>query len=88
MFTTQIKNFWVLLISLLHLSGPSEIFIGDRYSACKPGPKLVVHYTGLVEAPSKVWCEQVTGHSAMIVWNKGLYLIELSEQIYTYSIWS
>lgn len=50
--------------------GYMEMFIGDRYSACKPGPKLIVHYTGLVQAPSKVWCERVTGHSAMIVWNK------------------
>ena len=53
------------------VAGLSEIFIGDRYSACKPGPKLIVHYTGLVQPPSKVWCEKVTGHSAMIVWSKG-----------------
>ena len=45
--------------------------MGDRYSACKPGPKLSICYTGLVQPPSKVWCEQVTGHSALIVWNKG-----------------
>ena len=50
--------------------GFSEIYLGDRYSACKPGPKLTVLYTGLVQAPAKVWCEQVTGHSAMVVWSK------------------
>ncbi|XP_046358181.2 uncharacterized protein LOC124136325 [Haliotis rufescens] len=46
-----------------------DVFTGDRYSGCKPGPKLVVHYTGLVQPPREVWCEQVTGHSALIVWN-------------------
>ena len=59
------------LVSAVFITGLSEIFIGDRYSACKPGPKLIVHYTGLVQPPSKVWCEKVTGHSAMIVWSKG-----------------
>ena len=58
-------------VSAIFITGLSEIFIGDRYSACKPGPKLIVHYTGLVQPPSKVWCEKVTGHSAMIVWSKG-----------------
>ena len=43
----------------------------DKYAACKAGPKLTLHYTGLVQAPSKVWCETVTGHSALIVWTKG-----------------
>ena len=38
------------------------------------GPKLLVHYTGLVQPPTKVWCERVTGHSAMIVWSKGMWL--------------
>ncbi|GFN84346.1 fibronectin, partial [Plakobranchus ocellatus] len=47
-----------------------DVFTGERYSGCKPGPKLVVHYTGLVCAPSEVWCEKVTGHSALIVWKK------------------
>ena len=51
--------------------GFTEIYVGDRYSACKPGPKLTICYTGLVQPPSRVWCEQVTGHSALIVWNKG-----------------
>jgi len=47
------------------------LFLGDRYAGCRPGAKLVVHYTGLVLPPSEVWCEQVSGHSALIVWNKG-----------------
>ncbi|GFR62047.1 fibronectin, partial [Elysia marginata] len=50
-----------------------DVFTGERYSGCKPGPKLVVHYTGLVCAPSDVWCEKVTGHSALIVWNKTIH---------------
>ena len=53
--------------------GPSEIFLGDRYAACAPGPKLTLLYSGLVQPPSKVWCEQITGHSALIVWSKGLH---------------
>ena len=61
----------MIFLSVGLITGLSEIFIGDRYSACKPGPKLIVHYTGLVQPPSKVWCEKVTGHSAMIVWSKG-----------------
>ena len=61
-----------LIITLFIISGGfTEIYVGDRYSACKPGPKLAICYTGLVHPPSKVWCEQVTGHSALIVWNKG-----------------
>ncbi|ESO91438.1 hypothetical protein LOTGIDRAFT_153880 [Lottia gigantea] len=47
-----------------------DIFMGERYSGCKPGPKLSIHYTGLVQAPTEVRCEKVTGHSALIVWNK------------------
>lgn len=47
------------------------MFLGDRYAGCRPGAKLTVHYTGLVIPPSAVWCEQVSGHSALIVWNKG-----------------
>ena len=59
----------------------TDVFAGERYSGCKPGPKLVVHYTGLVCPPAEVWCERVTGHSALIVWSKGesvnVYLIFL-----------
>ncbi|KAH9503746.1 hypothetical protein Btru_066540, partial [Bulinus truncatus] len=47
-----------------------DIFSGEHYAGCKPGPKLVVHYTGLVSAPSEVWCEKSTGHSLLIVWTK------------------
>ncbi|KAK6994911.1 fibronectin, partial [Biomphalaria glabrata] len=47
-----------------------DIFTGDHYAGCKPGPKLVVHYTGLVSPPSEVWCEKATGHSLLIVWTK------------------
>jgi len=36
------------------------------------GPKVIVNYTGLLEAPKNVRCEEITGHSAVIVWNKGL----------------
>ncbi|CAL1538548.1 unnamed protein product [Lymnaea stagnalis] len=48
----------------------ADLFTGEHYAGCKPGPKLVVHYTGLVCAPTEVWCEKVTGHSVLIVWSK------------------
>lgn len=49
----------------------ADVFVGERYAGCRPGAKLVVHYTGLVCPPSQVWCERVTGHSALVVWNRG-----------------
>ena len=46
-----------------------------QWSACfaggVSGPKVIVNYTGLLEAPKNVRCEETTGHSAAIVWNKG-----------------
>ncbi|KAL5013163.1 hypothetical protein ScPMuIL_007433 [Solemya velum] len=51
----------------------ADMFMGEKYSGCKPGAKLVIHYTGLVQPPTQIWCEQVTGHSALIVWNKDDY---------------
>ena len=59
------------LLCFTWFAGQIEVYLGDRYAACTPGPKLIVHYTGLVEPPGKVWCEHITGHSAMIVWSKG-----------------
>ncbi|XP_077978814.1 uncharacterized protein LOC144434231 [Glandiceps talaboti] len=41
----------------------------EKYSACKPGPRLSLNYTGLVQPPSKVWAENITGHSAVIAWS-------------------
>ncbi|XP_022109023.1 uncharacterized protein LOC110989168 isoform X2 [Acanthaster planci] len=32
---------------------------------------LQVDYDGLVPAPSRIWCELVTSHSFMVVWDKG-----------------
>ena len=55
----------------IYISVFSDVFVGDRYAGCRPGAKLVVHYTGLVCPPSQVWCERVTGHSALVVWNRG-----------------
>jgi len=37
------------------------------------GLKLSVDYTGLIEAPKNVRCEDVTGHSAIVVWNNGSF---------------
>ncbi|KAK3579080.1 hypothetical protein CHS0354_029940 [Potamilus streckersoni] len=51
-------------------SDRNDLFLGDKYAGCRPGPILNVHYTGLVQPPSQVWCEKFTGHSALIVWSK------------------
>lgn len=40
------------------------------YENCEAGTQLVIHFTDLPQPPSKVWCEKVTGHSALIVWKK------------------
>ena len=40
----------------------------NKYSACKPGPSLVIKYTGLVIAPSDIVVEKVAGHSAILTW--------------------
>ena len=49
----------------------TDVLLGEKYAGCRPGPKLTVHFTGLVKAPEEVWLEQVTGHSALVVWKKG-----------------
>lgn len=40
----------------------------SRYSACKPGPSLVVKYTSLVYPVKNLICEKVTGYSAVVIW--------------------
>nr|XP_034305803.1 uncharacterized protein LOC105321045 isoform X1 [Crassostrea gigas] len=58
-----------------------DLLLGEKYAGCRPGPKLTVHYTGLVKAPDDVWLEQVTGHSALVVWKKD-YSVELNHSIH------
>lgn len=43
----------------------------EAYKNSEVGAQLSVHFTDLAQPPSKVWCEKVTGHSALIVWKKG-----------------
>jgi len=38
---------------------------------CVGGPKVAINYSGLIEAPRNVRCEDITGHSAVVVWNAG-----------------
>jgi len=35
------------------------------------GPKVAVIYSGLIEAPKNVHCAEITGHSAVVVWDTG-----------------
>jgi len=37
----------------------------------KSGPKVTVNYSGLLEAPKNVHAEEITGHSAVVTWNRG-----------------
>ena len=41
------------------------------YPACKPGPMLTVQFTHLVKPAVKIWSENVTAHSAMIIYQIG-----------------
>jgi len=38
------------------------------------GPKVAINFTGLIEAPRNVRFENITGHSAIVAWNKGWLL--------------
>ncbi|XP_033114658.1 uncharacterized protein LOC117115100 [Anneissia japonica] len=42
----------------------------EKYSACRPGLKLKVEYTGLVQPPTNVQCQNVTSQSAYITWQQ------------------
>lgn len=44
------------------------VFKNNRYSACKPGPSLIVKYTNLVLCPLNVKVEKITGYSSIISW--------------------
>ena len=44
----------------------------DKYSACIPGPTLVVHFNNLVAPPEKVSVLEVTGQSVQLAWNFSL----------------
>jgi len=45
---------------------------GERlFAGGVAGPKVAINYTGLIEAPKNVRCEEITGHSAVVVWNRG-----------------
>ena len=49
----------------------------NLYSACKPGPSLIVKYTGLALPASKVTVEKISGHSSIISWKIGIKPITL-----------
>lgn len=44
------------------------IYKDNRYSACKPGPSLVVRYTNLVLPVANISIEKITGHSVVLIW--------------------
>jgi len=46
-----------------------EEYDPELHSHCLPGPKLDVEFTDLVQLPSKLWIENVSGHSAVICWS-------------------
>ncbi|XP_071961343.1 uncharacterized protein [Antedon mediterranea] len=48
----------------------NRYFEAEKYSACRPGSKLRVEYTGLVQPPTNVQCLNVTSQSAYITWEQ------------------
>jgi hypothetical protein len=50
-----------------------EEYDPERHVDCIPGPKLDVDYTDLVQLPSKLWIENVTGRSAVICWSSSKF---------------
>lgn len=61
----------------------------EAYKNSEVGAQLSVHFTDLAQPPSKVWCEKVTGHSALIVWKKEEKLKEhfIEPETYIVSWW-
>lgn len=47
------------------------------YPACKPGPMLTVQFTHLVKPAVKIWSENVTAHSAMIIYQIGKLIFSI-----------
>ncbi|CAF2333699.1 unnamed protein product [Rotaria sp. Silwood2] len=46
-----------------------EEYDPDLHGHYLPGPQLEVEYTDLVSLPTKLWVENITGHSAMVCWS-------------------
>lgn len=41
----------------------------ERHDHCLPGPRLEVEFTDLVQIPSRLWIENISGRSAVICWS-------------------
>jgi hypothetical protein len=41
----------------------------ERHGHFVPGPKLDVDFTDLVQIPSKIWIENISGQSAVVCWS-------------------
>ncbi|CAF3579326.1 unnamed protein product, partial [Rotaria sp. Silwood2] len=41
----------------------------ERHIYFLPGPKLDVDFIDLVQSPSKLWIENISGHSAVVCWS-------------------
>lgn len=57
------------------LNHVSTKFIHSEYPACKIGPVLTVKYSNLVKPVVKIWTEKVTGFSAIVAFQTGIFFI-------------
>jgi hypothetical protein len=53
-----------------------EEYDPERHGHCLPGPKLDVEFTDLVQLPSKLWIENISGRSAVICWSPSRFQSE------------
>ena len=52
----------------------TSVIKNSRYSACKPGPSLIVSYSNLVYRPIDIKVEKITGHSSILSWEIGKFM--------------
>lgn len=48
-----------------------------KYTACKPGPSLIVQYNDLVLPAINIKFEKITGHSCIITWEQSKNIYEI-----------
>ena len=68
----QLGNHYSLqVVPLTRLSTieEGEEYDPERHGHFLPGPRLEVDFRDLVDVPSKIWTESITGRSAMICWS-------------------
>ncbi|CAF4237631.1 unnamed protein product [Rotaria socialis] len=62
------------IVPITNQLGCNPFQLGEEYDPelhiyFLPGPKLDVDFTDLVQIPSKIWIENISGHSAVVCWS-------------------